>query len=170
MSGPSRILGTFSNMADLLGAGRAVREGGMEVVEAFSPYPSPEVDALLGSPKSPIRYFTLFGGLLGLLSGFALTIGVALRLGLVSGGKPVVSIPPYVIIAFELTILFGGLSTMLGFLLSAIMRRRLPKGSYHSDFTVGSFGLLVGCRAEDVDRLRKLLSDARAVEVKDAED
>ena len=30
------------------------------------------------------------------------------------GGKPFSSIPPYTIIAFELTILFGGLMTVLG--------------------------------------------------------
>ncbi len=41
---------------------------------------------------------------------------------LIVGGKPIVSLPPFLIIAFALTILFGALSTFLGFLLLS----RLP--------------------------------------------
>jgi hypothetical protein len=41
---------------------------------------------------------------------------------LIVGGKPIVSIPPFIIIAFALTILFGSLSTFLGFLILS----RLP--------------------------------------------
>ncbi|MGZ8432659.1 MAG: quinol:electron acceptor oxidoreductase subunit ActD, partial [Candidatus Deferrimicrobiaceae bacterium] len=41
---------------------------------------------------------------------------------LIVGGKPIVSVPPFLIIAFALTILFGALSTFAGFLLLS----RLP--------------------------------------------
>jgi hypothetical protein len=42
------------------------------------------------------------------------------------GGKPIVSIPAFVIIAFELTILFGALATLTGFLILAGLPS--PKG------------------------------------------
>ena len=45
---------------------------------------------------------------------------------IVIGGKPFSSIPPYTVIAFELTILFGGLMTLLGLLVVG----KLPSGSF----------------------------------------
>src|SRR5258706_3717035 len=39
---------------------------------------------------------------------------------LVVGGKPIGSIPPYVVIMFEMTILFGALSTILGIVFNAV--------------------------------------------------
>jgi hypothetical protein len=56
------------------------------------------------------------------VAGFALCIYTVLRYPLIVGGKPVVSILPFVVIAFELTILLGSLATFAGFLLNA----RLP--------------------------------------------
>ena len=58
----------------------------------------------------------LAGGIIGVLSGFALTIGTSLTWPHVVGGKPIISITPYIIIAFELMILFGALSGVAGFL------------------------------------------------------
>jgi len=37
------------------------------------------------------------------------------------GGKPIVGIPAYTVIAFELMVLFGGLSSFLGFLVASRM-------------------------------------------------
>ena len=62
---------------------------------------------------SPVRVFVLVGGLLGCLSGFALPIYTVLDWPLITGGMPLISIPPFVVIAFELTILFAGRSHMV---------------------------------------------------------
>lgn len=94
-----------------------------QTVETFSPIPVPEADELLKPKPTMVRLFAIAGALTGTLSGFALTIYSVLRWPmLITGGKPLVSILPFVIIAFELTILLGALSTFGGFLLLA----RLP--------------------------------------------
>ena len=54
---------------------------------------------------SPVRLFTLIGGLTGCAAGFGMTIWMSHDWPLVVGGKPIGAIPPYVVIAFELTIL-----------------------------------------------------------------
>lgn len=94
----------------------------VEKIRVFTPFAVPEVERILPRRRSIVRFFALIGALTGTVSGFALTILTSLDLPLIVGGKPVVSIPPFIIIAFALTILFGSLSTFLGFLLLS----RLP--------------------------------------------
>jgi hypothetical protein len=55
---------------------------------------------------------TFPGALVGLLSGVALTVGTSLAWPLVTGGKPIVSVPPFVIVTFELTVLIGSLTNL----------------------------------------------------------
>lgn len=167
MTGNVQILGIYSSLDDLLSAGRGVREDGFRIIETFSPFAYPAIEELIGGGKSRVRYFTLIGGILGFAGGFALTVGVALRHGLVTGGKPIIAIPPFVIIAFELTILLGALATMGGFLLKARSRRILPRLAHDVDFSSDHFGLLVACGEENADALRKRLADAGAREIRD---
>ena len=67
--------------------------------------------------QSPLRFFTLAGALTGLSAGFALTIFTVLDWPLITGGKPLISLPPFVIIAFALTILLGSLASFAGFMI-----------------------------------------------------
>src|SRR5256884_1129676 len=55
----------------------------------------------------------IFGGIAGCAIGAWLTLWMSADWPIVVGGKPVGSIPPYVVIMFEMTILFGALSTIL---------------------------------------------------------
>src|SRR5262249_58603786 len=90
---------------------RELRARGFQAISAYSPVPLEELEEALtghGLPRSPVRLFTLVGGLIGTGTGFWLTIWSSVKWGLIVGGKPVVSIPPFVVIAFELTILFRG--------------------------------------------------------------
>ncbi|MFH1143380.1 MAG: quinol:electron acceptor oxidoreductase subunit ActD [Candidatus Eisenbacteria bacterium] len=81
-----------------------------------TPVPVPHAERWLRVRPSRLRYFTLAGGLAGLAAGFAFPILTALDWPLITGGKPIVSIPPFVIIAFALTILLGALASLFGFL------------------------------------------------------
>jgi hypothetical protein len=85
-------------------------------ITVLSPYPVHEVDDLLPSPVSSVRFFALLGAIIGLLGGFAFTVYTVEVWPLISGGKPNVSIPAFLIIAFELTILFGAILSFVGFL------------------------------------------------------
>lgn len=104
--------GAFSSPADAARAIRALRAVGFAEVRALMPAPYPEVVAALGRRRSRLGVVSLCGAGLGLLLGAALTVGTSLDWPLVVGGKPVVSVPPFVVISFELTILVGGLATV----------------------------------------------------------
>ena len=93
-----------------------------ERIRVITPFGVPEVEEILPGKRSKVRYFALVGAAGGTVTGLAFTILTALSWPLVIGGKPIVSLPPFIIIAFALTILFGALSTFAGFLLLS----RLP--------------------------------------------
>jgi len=93
-----------------------------ERIRVITPFGIPEVEEILPGKRSKVRFFALVGAASGTVTGFAFTILTSLSWPLIVGGKPIVSIPPFIIIAFALTILFGALSTFAGFLLLA----RLP--------------------------------------------
>lgn len=91
-------------------------------ISLLMPYPLHEVDEILKPVPSRLRFFTLVGAVIGLITGLIFTIWTSLDWPLMVGGKPIISLPAFVIVAFELTILFGGLLSFLGFLILA----RLP--------------------------------------------
>jgi hypothetical protein len=93
-----------------------------ERIRVITPFGVPEVEEILPRGRSKVRIFALVGAASGTVTGFAFTILTSLSWPLIVGGKPVVSLPPFLIIAFALTILFGALSTFAGFLLLS----RLP--------------------------------------------
>lgn len=96
---------------------RLVREGVPgERIRVITPFGVPEVEEILPGARSKVRFFALVGAASGTVTGFVFTILTSLSWPLIVGGKPVVSLPPFLIIAFALTILFGALSTFAGFL------------------------------------------------------
>jgi len=92
-----------------------------ENIETRAPHPVHHADELLGTKPSNVRLFVLFGGLAGIATGYLFTSLTALDWTLYVGNKPLVGIPPYTVIAFELMVLFGGLSGLLGLLVTSRM-------------------------------------------------
>ncbi len=88
-----------------------------ERIEVVTPVPVHRTESILGLKRSPLRFFTLAGGLTGLAAGFAITISTVKAWPLMTGGKPLISIPPFIIIAFTLTILLSAIFTFVGFLI-----------------------------------------------------
>ena len=134
-------------------------------LETYAPAPFAEVDDAVIEKPSPGRLFTLIGGLTGVGTGYARTIWMANDWQMMLGGKPFTSIPPYTIIAFELTILFGGVLTVLGlFGIGRLYPRKLDT-AYDPRFSAEEFGLVVACRDRDVAEIEELMRGYGAVEV-----
>ena len=85
----------------------------------YTPFHIPEIEKILAEKRSPLKWFTMTGCTLGFITGFAFTIYTVFDWPLIVAGKPLISVPAYLIIAFELTILFGAIFSFFGFLLLA---------------------------------------------------
>ncbi len=166
MSSDSRkLVGIFTHLDALLRAVHQLRNAGYRDAGVFSPMPRHEVEEALARGPSPVRYFTLIGAILGAATGFVLTIATSLYYPLITGGKPIVSIPPFLIIVFELTILFGALAAILGMLLNIRLPRLKPQPGYDPRFSEDRFGLWVRCQEDQIDAAQRILHSCRADEV-----
>ncbi len=115
-------------------------------INTRTPYHMQEVEELLDHSQSSVRFFTAIGALSGLIAGFAFTIFTVLDWSLITGGKPLISIPPFLIISYELTILFGCLTAFVGFLHLARMPRVADIVSRKEEFSQ-KFEIIVGSEA-----------------------
>jgi hypothetical protein len=117
---------TFSKKTEFMAKLKELLEGGVspKKLKVVMPHPDHEVEELVENyvPRSKLKYFTLAGTLSGFIGGFALTIGTVLDWPLITGGKPLISIPAFIVIVFEMTILLGATFSLLGFLILS----RLP--------------------------------------------
>ncbi len=159
-------LGLFHDPHSALEAAGKLKRAGFERPELMSPIPIHGVEDVLGPKKSVIKRFTFFGGIIGAISGFALAAGTAVLYAHPSGGRPIITIPPFLIITYELTILFGVLATVLGFLISArfpAIRERV----YVPETAVDKFAVTVGCDSEELfGRAEEILRAAGAEEIR----
>ena len=131
----------------------------------FSPIPSHRIEHAIGRNKSPVRWLVLTGGILGVLSGLAITIGTTYEWRLNAGGRPLLSWPPFIVICFELMVLLGGIFGFLGVLgLSGVPTVERDPG-YSGRFGGDRFGVVVRCDEADAVRIESMLKESGAEEV-----
>ncbi len=154
------LMASFDYLDSTVEAIKALRREGFDEITAFAPFPEHAIEHALGYGPSPVRLFTLIGGLTGAATGFAFTIFTSMDWPLVTGGKPILSIPAYVVIAFEMTILFGVLATVIG----VFWNMRIPdlKTSvvYDPEFTAGRFGVYVTSSGDRLRAARSILESS----------
>jgi len=131
------LMAEFDNPGDLVKAARAAREKGYRKLDAYSPFPIEELSDALHLHRNKLPLIVLCGGILGGLSGYLMQYYVTvIYFPLNIGGRPLNSWPAYIIITFELTILFAAISAVLGLL--ALCGLPTP---YHPTFNIPRFAL-----------------------------
>jgi hypothetical protein len=159
------VLGAFVHIDAATDAIRALRARGFSDLTVYSAAPNHEIEEAMEHKVSPVRLFTLIGGLTGCAAGFAMTIWMSNDWPVLVGGKPIASIPPYVVIAFELTILLGALSTVLGMVLLSLSRP--TRGfMYDPKFSDDQVGVFVPCAPNQAANVEAMLTRAGSVEVR----
>jgi len=161
------ILGIYTYVDVLVDAIKKLRAEGFENLRVFSPVPNHEIEDALDTGKEPskVKYFTFCGAILGALVGVCFTVLTSLDWPIVTSAKPIVSIPPYMIIIFECMILIGGLSTFLGLLINSRLRKDTPPELYDERFSDNKFGILVNCNSDDLEKIENILRDFGTDEV-----
>ncbi len=162
----SNVIGVFHDPNSALIAAGELKGAGFESLEIMSPVPIHGVEEVLGKKKSAIKNFTFIGALIGGISGFALAAGTSVLYPHPVGGRPIITIPPFLIITYELAILFGILATVLGFIVSA----RLPafrNRVYAPEAAVDKFVVTAPYdNDEHFKRAEAILNDAGAEQVR----
>lgn len=158
------VLGQFIHVDGAADAIRELKSGGHADLTVYTAAPNHEIEEAIGDPISPLRWFTLIGGLTGCAAGFGMTLWMSRDWPLLVGGKAIASIPPYVVIGFELTILFGSLASIAAIaILSA--RKSLAGRPYHPSFSDDRIGVFVPCPPDRHPDVEQLLERHGSVEV-----
>jgi len=165
-AGGGGILASYEYLDSTVDAIGALRKAGFQV-KAYMPYPDHHVEHAMGYDQSPVRVWTLVGGLTGAATGLAFTTWTSVDWPLVVGGKPIVSIPPYIIIVFELMVLFGALSTIIGLFVLSRLPNVKPAIIYDPEFTAGRYGVYVETTADRLDEARRILNAEQPVELRE---
>ena len=131
------LMAEFENVNDAIIAARRTYAAGYRKLDAYAPFPVEELSEAIGFRKNGVALVCLVGGLLGCTAAYALqwwinTISYPVNIG----GRPLHSWPSFIIVTFEMTILFSGLSAVFGML--ALNGLPMP---YHPVFNVPRFEL-----------------------------
>ena len=160
------VLGAFSDLDAAVDAIEALKKDKLGDIRVFSPTPRHELEHAIDAGPSPVRKFTLIGGLAGLTFGYWIAIWASDYWPLVVGGKPIASWVPYTIFGFEVMVLVGALSTVAGLLINAGVPRLTMMVGYDPRFSHGDYGVWVECPPEKAAAAENLLRAAGAVEVR----
>jgi len=129
------LMAEFETPGQLVAAARRTREAGFKKFDAYTPFPIHELDGAMDLHDNRVSTCTFIGGLLGCIGGFGLaTWCSAVALPLNIAGRPLISVPMFIPITFECTILLGGLTAAI----SMIVMNGLP-APYHPVFNVERF-------------------------------
>jgi hypothetical protein len=167
--------GIFDSEEKILQAASKVKSLGFSSFEAISPYPIHGMEEAAGIKRSWIPYVTFVMGLTGLLSALLLTWWTsAVDWPLNIGGKPFFSLPAFIPIVFELTVLFAA-HCSVGALLVACGIPKIDPPVIDPDLTCSKFAIFIPNtdrgRSGDYDesKVSELFRSLGAIEVKKTE-
>ncbi len=164
-TGPG-VVGVFGTLDAALLALKELKAKGYANLTVYTPTPQHEFDEVLDPPVSPVRVFTRVGALTGCAFGSFYPISTSPACPLIVGGKPIVSLPPYVIIGFACTILIGALSTVAGMFLNAMLPQLRDAAGYDPRFSNDKFGLVAFGGPAQVAAAEQIMRAAGAEEVR----
>jgi hypothetical protein len=129
------LMAEFEDVNDAIVAARRTYAEGYRKIDAYAPFPVEELSEAIGFHRNGVALVCLVGGLLGCTGAYFLqwwinTISYPVNIG----GRPFHSWPSFIIVTFEMTILFSGLSAVFGML--ALNGLPMP---YHPNFNVERF-------------------------------
>ncbi|HZR65209.1 MAG TPA: DUF3341 domain-containing protein [Terriglobales bacterium] len=129
------LMAEFDNVNDAIVAAQRSYAAGYRRMDAYAPFPVEELSEAVGFHHDGVALICLIGGLLGCTAAYILqwwinTISYPVNIG----GRPLHSWPSFIIVSFEMTILFSGLSAVFGML--SLNGLPMP---YHPVFNVPQF-------------------------------
>ena len=108
------LVGVFDSDHAVLAAARAARKNGMNIRDAYTPFPVHGMDEALGLPPSWLSRACFALGATGLTFALSFQYWVSLfNWPMNIGGKPLDASPALVPITFEITVLIAGVGTVL---------------------------------------------------------
>ena len=161
------IVGIFDDEEKLLAVTEKATDKKVPIYDIYTPFPVHGLDEAMGIKRSILPYVTFVAGATGML--FALgyqiwTLGINWPINI--GGKPSISIPSFIPITFEVTVLFGAHTTVAAFLALCKLFPGKKPVIVHEEQTCNKFVMCIDKDEVSFEDVDKLLKDGGALEVK----
>lgn len=163
------LLGIYNDEEALIKSAVAIKNEGFSILDFYTPFPVHGLDDLLEIKRSRLPQITFIAGAIGLLVAIIFQVWTsAFDWPIDVGGKPMLSIAAFIPVTFELTILFGALATVAGFLYVTNLFPTKVAVILDSRQTDDQFVLAMknDFSSTDIEKINKILTTHGAVTVK----
>jgi len=164
------LFNDFDGATNLLRELKATSIPGLDFdnVTMKSPIEHPDVEAVLGLRPVNVQKWTLFGSLFGGIVSFVLISAAQGNFfAQMKGGKPIIPIPPNLVLTYEMLILGGVFITIVGFLIGAGLPVGLKSSLYNAKISEDQIGILIKAEAHAMPQIRALFEKHRALEIQE---
>ncbi len=170
MSAKKVLFGLFDDEEVLLKAVKGVRAEGMKITDVFTPFPVHGLDEAMGLRMTKLHTAGFVFGATGTLTALAFITWIStVNYPINYGGKPYFSLPAWIPITFELTVLFSAVGMTLTYLyLNRLAPGQEPKvldERITSHMFAMTFEVDEHTSEEKKEEIRNLLKGQGAVEI-----
>ncbi len=160
------IVGSFDDEAVLFPAVKEVRKAGYKIHDVFTPFPIHGLDKAMGLRDTSLHTAGFIYGIMGTTTALGfITWALTTDWPLNFGGKPFFSLPAWIPIMFELTVLFSAVGMVLTFCYLCQVAPFVKKDHFNLRSTDDLFIMALGCTAKSNDE--EMISFLQSVGAKD---
>jgi hypothetical protein len=163
------LYGLYNDEEDLKSAVKTAHAAHLDILDVYTPFPVHGLDPILGLKESRLHYLGFIYGAIGASFGFLTMTWVFTRdWPIVFGGKPYWSVPAFIPITFEMTVLFAAWGMTITFYTICGMWPGVKAKSLDNRITDDKFCLafdVTSATDNDVDQLKGFFTQSQAAEV-----
>jgi hypothetical protein len=160
------IYGIYSDETDLIRAVKQAKEKHLEIMDVYSPFPVHGLDPILGLSESRLHIAGFIYGMIGTLTAFlGMTWIFTKDWPIVFGGKPYWSVPAFIPITFELTVLFSAIGMTITFYLVSGMGPGVSNPVIDDRITDDKFCIAFNKSEVDENSVKEFFAESGADEV-----
>ena len=167
MSVKKFVVGNFYDEAVLFPAVKKVRRAGYKIHDVFTPFPIHGLDKAMGLRDTSLHTAGFVYGITGTTTAVSfITWALTTDWPINFGGKPFFSLPAWIPIMFELTVLFAAVGMVLTFCYLCQMAPFVKKDHFHLRATDDLFVMAIECTEKTNEgEVSDFLRNIGAVEV-----
>lgn len=164
------VTGYFNDEKDLKSAIKQLQENDISIADVFTPFPVHGLEKLLKYRRTHIPKIGFWAGAAGTAAALGFQIWVnTLEYPIIFGGKPYLSLPSFIPVTFELTVLFSAFAMVFAFLVRSNLGLGAKNTIYDPRITDDRFLILLEPaedKEEKLNQLKEHLSGTGANDVK----
>lgn len=163
------LFGLYNDEEDLIRAIKSARNKHLDIMDVFTPFPVHGLDPALGLSESRLHIAGFVFGALGTLTAFLGMTWIFTRdWPIIFGGKPYWSVPAFIPITFELTVLFASIGMVVTFyticglgpgVVNPVLDDRITDDKFCLAFQTNGKG------DDEINKLKDFLSQSGASEI-----